>query len=524
MMHEKATKILVTTFILLFFFQLSESLAQTNWTMLNTETGGKALLGISGSSPKDVFAVGVNGIVRRYDGTRIDMQEIESGTEEILNAVWGDFDEGVFVVGDKGIARYLYKNTEPIPMTVPTEAGTNPPHLYGIWGISKTNVFVVGANGTILHYDGDGDNNNTLDYIWEPMKNPDSNTNILKGIWGSSARNVFAVGANGTILRYDGDGDNDGKVDYYWERMTSRTRKNLSGIWGSSARNVFAVGADGIILRYDGDGDNDGMSDDIWEPMESGIDIHLNSIWGSSARNVFAVGNQGTVRYYNGNEQMIWSGLQNDWPHTENLNGVWVSNNPHVFVIGDNGIGGYLEQKYGIQGEILEACANQAIVGAKIYAWQNNEWEEMATTTSNGYGTIEFDDEQVTLKFSKDTSHDYEEITVSLAYQEVIDNDTYLLKLSEYAGCIAGVISELSGSYYKPISGVDVNLYKAVGCEFPSTPDDDFETGTDGHFYFTGWGEGTYKIEPIKTGYTFTPQYPALPHQSPQAYDFTPAP
>ncbi len=541
-MHVKVTKLLVTTFILLFFFQLSESLAQTDWKMFNTRTGGRALLGISGSSPKDVFAVGVDGTVRRYDGTVDDLKEINSGTGETLNAVWGDYDDGIFVVGDNGTARYLYKTTDPEIMAIPTAAGQNPPHLYGIWGISKKNLFAVGATGTILRYDGDGDDNNTFDFDWETMKNPDVNTYTLKSIWGISDRNVFAVGENGTILRYDGDGDDDGNDDYLWELMTSGTNENLNGVWGSSDTNVFAVGENGTILRYDGDGDDNGVSDNLWEPMESGISKPLHSVWGNSPRNVFAVGYMGMVLRYNGNPDMIWSKLLDDWPdHTQNLNGVWVSDNPHVFVIGEGGIGGYLPQKYGIEGKIIDACDGTRLEGAEIHVWQeiNQQWQwvykgetvDQGEGESPAYDTIEFDDEQNLLKFSKDPGHDYEEINAVLKYEKIAPNDTYLLPLNGYQGCIAGVITVPCAapyqSYYCPLGDVVVNLYKAVGCEFPSTPDVVFdEMGSDGHYYFTGQSAGTYKVEPVLEGYTFTPQYPGLLHTSPQAYDFigVPAP
>jgi hypothetical protein len=37
---------------------------------------------------------------------------------------------------------------------------------------------------------------------WSPMTS--GTTNDLNGVWGSSSSDVFAVGYNGTILHYDG--------------------------------------------------------------------------------------------------------------------------------------------------------------------------------------------------------------------------------------------------------------------------------------------------------------------------------
>jgi hypothetical protein len=45
------------------------------------------------------------------------------------------------------------------------------------------------------------------------------------GVWGSSGSDVFAVGSNGTILHYDGSS---------WSSMTSGTSAWLFGVGGSS--------------------------------------------------------------------------------------------------------------------------------------------------------------------------------------------------------------------------------------------------------------------------------------------------
>jgi hypothetical protein len=60
-------------------------------------------------------------------------------------------------------------------------------------------------------------------------------------VWGSSNGDVFVVGKNGTILHYDGSS---------WSAMRSGTTNHLSGIGGSSDGEVFAVGETGTILHY----------------------------------------------------------------------------------------------------------------------------------------------------------------------------------------------------------------------------------------------------------------------------------
>lgn len=110
-----------------------------------------------------------------------------------------------------------------------TSGTTN--HLHGIWGSSGSDVFAVGAGGTILHYNGSG---------WTAMSS--GTANHLYGVWGSSASDVFAVGASGTVLHYDGGS---------WTTLTPGSINDLYAVWGSSGNDVFALGS-GAILHYNG--------------------------------------------------------------------------------------------------------------------------------------------------------------------------------------------------------------------------------------------------------------------------------
>ena len=55
----------------------------------------------------------------------------------------------------------------------------------------------------------------------------------LKSIWGVTQKDIFIVGLDGTILHYDGS---------VWSAMDSGVTYSFYDIWGSSANNIFAVG------------------------------------------------------------------------------------------------------------------------------------------------------------------------------------------------------------------------------------------------------------------------------------------
>jgi len=62
----------------------------------------------------------------------------------------------------------------------------------------------------------------------------------LFDVWGTSSSDVFAVGSEGTILHYDGT---------QWSEMPSGTRDWLTSVWGTSSGDVVVVGGTGTILR-----------------------------------------------------------------------------------------------------------------------------------------------------------------------------------------------------------------------------------------------------------------------------------
>ncbi|MBN1343159.1 MAG: hypothetical protein JXQ73_10790 [Phycisphaerae bacterium] len=173
-----------------------------------------------------------------------------------------------FVTGQGG--KVLQHDEGVWPPDTTLDTGTSV-ELTAISGNAPNDVFTVGPEGTIVHYDGSD---------WSVM---DGGTGQwLGGVWCAGPNDVFVVGAIGTILRYDGSG---------WSAMTSGTAQTLTGVWGSGSADVFAVGAAGTVLHYDGVG---------WSGMDSGTTRDLNGVWGSGPRDVYIVGEAGTILHYGG--------------------------------------------------------------------------------------------------------------------------------------------------------------------------------------------------------------------------------
>jgi hypothetical protein len=219
-----------------------------------------------------------------------------------FNAVWGSAANDVFAVGQEGLI-FHYDGSQWREMDTGMTNSEVFYHLRGIWGTSSTDVFVVGSYGTILHYDGNQ---------WTTMNSGISTIN-LEGIWGTSSTDVFAVGRNGTILHYDGN---------QWTAMNSGISSPLLSVWGSSSNDVFA-GGDGGILHYDGQ---------QWTSMAGVTSVVIN-IEGTSSMDVFAINNIDSILHYNGQQ---WIPIQLGGSMSA-MTDLWVSSSTDVFVVGTKG-------------------------------------------------------------------------------------------------------------------------------------------------------------------------------------------
>lgn len=217
--------------------------------------------------------------------------------------------------------------------------------LNGIWGSSPSDIFAVGDNGMILHYDGES---------WQQEYS--GTTENLNGVWGTSASSVYVVGANGLILHYDGRNLTDVSPSFSgflsdvwcgsgsgecftvgqdagilgvaapespWNMVYSSNNRSLNAIWGSSASDIYAAGDSGTLLHFDGI---------RWTPISTGTDKTLQGVWGSASDNVFAVGEEGSILHFNG---IAWSMM--DAGTTEALRGIWGNAADEVYAVGEGG-------------------------------------------------------------------------------------------------------------------------------------------------------------------------------------------
>jgi len=166
-------------------------------------------------------------------------------------------------------------------------------------------VWAVGAQGKILHYDG-------VRWSFYQGSVTDLDLNAVAITTGSSG---WAVGADGVVVRY-----HNGQ----WYNTVHLTGYDLYGVAFDGGGTGFAVGDHGVIFRYDGQS---------WRDVSlAGVTADLRDVATAEGGTAWAVGDAGTVLYYDGGR---WRKVA--VPTPERLHGVALGGGG-VYAVGDDGV------------------------------------------------------------------------------------------------------------------------------------------------------------------------------------------
>lgn len=196
-------------------------------------------------------------------------------------------------------------------------------------------IFVVGDEGVILHFDGTSDLDGGM---WHSMPSP---TQLpLHAIWGRNRNELHAVGWMGTILSFDGkewQHQQGGVINSETEGYESSAENfPLFAITGAEDGRAWAVGDNGAIVAFDGK---------QWQAEKSPTSINLRGITRTSNGQLFAVGGEGTVITSSGDGQ--WKKL--DCPFNSGFISVLAISDDELLLVG----GRYFVEAGGFRGEIV---------------------------------------------------------------------------------------------------------------------------------------------------------------------------
>jgi hypothetical protein len=189
---------------------------------------------------KQTFAVGGalgsggEALFLRFDGY---WHSVPTGTQATLWWVFGFSESDVYAVGDQGtVARW--NGSQLALATTPTTLT-----LYGVWGAAPNDLYAVGgmpgSSGVALHYDG-----SSWSQLPPLILGP---TGALFKVWGSAADDVFVCGEGGLVIHWDGSA---------WTSQPTGLAPSVTlfTVAGRARDDVYAVGGLGraAAIHYDG--------------------------------------------------------------------------------------------------------------------------------------------------------------------------------------------------------------------------------------------------------------------------------
>ncbi|MCI0451193.1 MAG: hypothetical protein L0Z51_02240 [Candidatus Latescibacteria bacterium] len=261
---------------------------------------------IHGSSSTNVYAVGFNGLVARWDGAS--WSSVTTGlVATTLNAVFVTGDE-VFI-GGSNKKLWHYDGTSWSSFTATTSSAFD--DFSVVTGTGASAVYALGQARLMYRWDGtnwsdfsDPFFNSTYNFFsgyaygvglatggdynaassnvaiynsvsWAPLSDGVA-SDALWDVWTFDANHAYAVGDGGTILERDAAG---------WSNVThGLTTESLYTVWASSGSNVYAAGEGGVVVRFDGSS---------WAPVNTGLGtVPLYDISGQGPNDTWIVGSE----------------------------------------------------------------------------------------------------------------------------------------------------------------------------------------------------------------------------------------
>ncbi len=272
----------------------------SGWKELSRQLTGANLRTMGGNSPTNVYACGVEGLLR-YDGKA--WQTTNVGASYNIEALWISAKGEVFAVGPAGLALRFHAGAW-------TSIKGTTKNFATVWGTSASDVHAGGGKNLhpfLTHYNGNATN------TWKGLPSSGGLSNgAVNGIFGFGTNDVYRISPNDTA-RYDG---------ISWKKVTNCMSKGGQSIWGASTSNIFIQNWWTTSLLY-----FDGKTCKTVSTVG-----FLFGLWGSDANNVYGVGKGGRiVRCVN----KVCKSMSS--PTTRTLLDVWVGKKGEAFAVGNGG-------------------------------------------------------------------------------------------------------------------------------------------------------------------------------------------
>lgn len=261
---------------------------------------------IRARSASDVWIVGANGTVARYDGAS--WRRSDTGTQLTMKDIWLRDEDEIAIVNPKLMLRRDPDAADAgvdgaVPSAdgwmsfgdplVPSEIMYVAPAVSSVWmdpGAEWAWATTLGGNGIWRFHVVPETNQIELQHGLPTGMCTTLGCTKMTSVHGVSPDELWVVGYSGEIVRITGA---QSEVPDY-QPFDSQTWAELDAVWVASETEAWAVGGAGVIRHYTG-------HPYAWDVVTDVPTTEtLRGVWGSSENDVWAVGDNATVLHYDG--------------------------------------------------------------------------------------------------------------------------------------------------------------------------------------------------------------------------------
>jgi hypothetical protein len=255
-----------------------------------------------------------------------------------LSSVWGSGPNDVWVVGAAGSVLHWDGSSWSSASVGTTQS------LYAVWGSGPNDVWAVSSPSAIFHTTGFA--NGAAEWsratdIADSVLDVGSVGKPVRTIWGTSPSDVWVGGdpfvRRGSSASWGGWRSSVVDGGAAWTQASSSP---ITAIWGSGPGDIWVVGpaSKGIASGGSSSAHTNGVIGADGVPMWTAFDTQstdvLYAVWGSGPSDVWTVGERGTIRHVTAGATR-WGII--DSPTNVTLRGIWGSGPSDVWAVGDEG-------------------------------------------------------------------------------------------------------------------------------------------------------------------------------------------
>ncbi len=239
------------------------------WTEVDIGFPVPLLNWVHGTSANDVFVGGNDAFILHYDGVSWSRHFLP--VDDPVWGLWAVAPDDVWAVGGDGVFGIEpfvihYDGQAWSRASIPTIVRPGVSALFKVWGASADDIYTVGQNGAVLHWDGAAFTELGVGISQD-----------LIGIWGNGSDDITVVGGRGTAEFAHFDGAT-------WTRAPASSMVGLNGVWTRRPEVAHVVGVLGTVLRIDP------RTLEVLEQDFVPTTLELHAVFGDDSGHLFAFG------------------------------------------------------------------------------------------------------------------------------------------------------------------------------------------------------------------------------------------